>query len=335
LFSSFPSVGAALFIGSCIAFALPVSAQRAPVAALAFSPGGETLWHGGSKELIVRSTQDGAIQRRIPLDFPRVSSLAFNSDGRLVAAVGGTPGISGVGVLFDQKQENILARFTNFTDLATSVAFSSDMRFLAVASADHSVKVFQLRTGATGAERAYELEGHAGPVLAVAFSPTGRSVVTASADRSLKVWEPGTGQLIRSFNHHTEIVHALTFRPLEKDTDPPRPAYCASASDDHTVRIWQPETGRMVRIVRKHEGPVFAVVFSRDGSRLFSAGKEGFVRVIDAESDEILEQWRASDDWIYSLALSPNGATLATGDWVGQVKLWDVTVIPARLKTPQ
>ena len=80
----------------------------------------------------------------------------------------------------------------------------------------------------------------------------------------------------------------------------------------------------MVRIVRGHGGPVFAVVYSADGSRLYSAGQEGIVRVIDADSDQILHSWAAHDDWIYSLAMSPDGRWLASGDWKGKVKLWDL-----------
>jgi WD40 repeat protein len=32
----------------------------------------------------------------------------------------------------------------------------------------------------------------------------------------------------------------------------------------------------------------------------------------------------AHDDWIFGLAISPDGQVLATGDWKGKVKLWDV-----------
>ena len=43
---------------------------------------------------------------------------------------------------------------------------------------------------------------------------------------------------------------------------------------------------------------------------------------LDAESDAVLEQWPAHDDWIYTLAISPDGSQLATGDWSGVVRLW-------------
>jgi len=69
---------------------------------------------------------------------------------------------------------------------------------------------------------------------------------------------------------------------------------------------------------------VSALVFTPDGRGLFSAGEEGIVRRIDANSDAVLNECRASSDWIYSLAISPDGRTLATGDWKGETRLWIV-----------
>lgn len=86
----------------------------------------------------------------------------------------------------------------------------------------------------------------------------------------------------------------------------------------------------MVRIIRHHEGAILALVYSHDRRRLFSAGAEGIVRIIDAESDEVQQQWKAHDDWIYAMALSPDGKLLATGDWAGRVRMWDVTARVAR-----
>jgi WD40 repeat protein len=142
-------------------------------------------------------------------------------------------------------------------------------------------------------------------------------------DRSLKVWSAADGKLVRSFGQHTDAVQALAFRPATADW-PAAPPFCSSGGDDRTVRVWQPTIGRMVRIVRRHEGAVLALAFTPDGRALFSAGKEGIIRRIDSDSDEVLGEWRASDEWIYSLAISPDGRTLATGDWSGVIRWWSV-----------
>jgi WD40 repeat protein len=51
---------------------------------------------------------------------------------------------------------------------------------------------------------------------------------------------------------------------------------------------------------------------------------EGIVRIIDAESDQILFEWKGHDDWIYALAVSPDGRRIASGDWAGNVRMWEV-----------
>jgi WD40 repeat protein len=81
----------------------------------------------------------------------------------------------------------------------------------------------------------------------------------------------------------------------------------------------------MVRIIRQHRGPIFALAYSPDGTTFFSAGKEGIIRRLDADSDAVLAEWPAQSDWIYALALNADGSKLATGDWSGAVRLFGVS----------
>lgn len=67
----------------------------------------------------------------------------------------------------------------------------------------------------------------------------------------------------------------------------------------------------------------------------FSAGKEGVVRRVDSGSDEMLGQWKCHDEPIYSMDVSPDGLTLATGDWSGKIKLWNVSATNLVLKSVQ
>ncbi|MBI3880847.1 MAG: WD40 repeat domain-containing protein [Verrucomicrobia bacterium] len=256
--------------------------------------------------------------------FPKISSFAFANGGRLLLVAGGTPGASGGVLLFDWPAGRLVQSLTNRADMTTAVAVSPAGDVVALAGTDHQVELLKLDSTAKKLLPLHTLTDHSRPVLAAAFSPDGKLLVTASVDRSIKVWDAASGKLQRSFSHHTDIVHCLSFRPRTVVGGEPVPFYCASGSDDKTVRVWQPELGRMVRIVRGHEGPVFAVAWSRDGEHLFSAGKEGVIRIIDGDSDEILHHWPAHEDWIYALALSPDGNTLASGDWTGGVKLWNV-----------
>ncbi len=314
------------FFGGAVGFLLldanaALGSSTVPITALTFSPDGSALVSNGPQRLDIRSPTDGTVQAHIPCELPKITSLAFHPRGEILAVAGGEPGVRGETRLLDWRTRTLRQRFTNSQDLATGVAFSTDGTLLGVASADHKARVWRRAlTNARFAE-AFTLSGHAGPVLAIAFSPNGRIIITASTDRSIKIWSTDDGRLMRTFSHHLEAVNALAFRPLAAIGPEGPPGFCASASDDRTVRIWQPEIGRMVRIIRQHRAPAFALAYAPDEGTVFSAGKEGLIRRFDADSDTLLSEWPTSTDWIYVLAISPDGSELASGDWSGAVRL--------------
>jgi hypothetical protein len=197
----------------CVWSTATLPANATPVTALAFSPDGSVLVSNGSRCIDLRSPKDGSAQKRLPCDLAKITSIAFHPRGQLLAVAGGVPGVRGEVLLLDWREQKILRCLTNFTDLVTSVAFNADGSLLGVASADHLAHVWRVAEDGSQLADVFTLAGHADAVLAIAFSPTGRSLVTASADRSLKVWSTQDGHLLRTFNHHTEAVHVLEFRP--------------------------------------------------------------------------------------------------------------------------
>lgn len=294
-----------------------------PVDAIAFSPKGDTIVFNRHRAIglcDIKSWEGSDLK----LDLVKITSVEFSADGKWLGVTGGSPGSKGGFVLIDWERREVALRRAGFADTATAIAFHPRGDQLAVAGSDRSVVVYSIRKGGVVERPSHTLTDHSRPVLDLAYSPDGKLLVTASADRSLKVWNADSGELVRSLGNHTEIVHSVVMRPPVEFAGRLLPAYCASGGDDHTVRIWQPGIGRMVRIVRYHDAPVFALAWHPKGDRLYSAGKEGVIRIIDGDSDEILSKWKAHDDWIYSMAVAPDGKLIATGDWAGVVKVWAI-----------
>ena len=101
-----------------------------------------------------------------------------------------------------------------------------------------------------------------------------------------------------------------------------RIAPVANRIGDSTVRIWQPSIGRMVRIVR-HPEPVLAVAWNADGSRLYSACKDGILRLLDGDSDEVLRQHKVGAWALTSLAVSATSPAITIGDSRGQTNSFE------------
>jgi WD40 repeat protein len=293
-------------------------ASAEPVTALAFSTDSRQLLSGGYGRVTIRPTQGNGMPRSLALPLSQVHALAFPPNGKMLAVGGGTPGASGAVCLVRWPEGKVVAILNDHSDLVNALAFSPNGTLLATASADKTVVLRRFPTD--GKEKPLRVfTGHTGAVLAAAFSPDGNLLVTGGTDRSIRVWEVGSGKLLRTLDNHTDTIHALAFRPPAKDTPANAPFQCASGSEDRTARVWQPEIGRMVRIVRGAEGALLAVAYAPDGHLLFTAGTEGIIRAVDGDSDAIVKTWPAGHDWIYCLAVSPDGKTLACGDASGQV----------------
>ena len=96
--------------------------------------------------------------------------------------------------------------FRGHTKIVYGVAFSPDGRSLASASADNTMKLWDVATG----NEVRTLRGHTNAVIAVAFSPDGRTLASASHDQTVKVWDAATGQDIKTFVDQGEIVVTLS-----------------------------------------------------------------------------------------------------------------------------
>jgi WD40 repeat protein/uncharacterized caspase-like protein len=87
------------------------------------------------------------------------------------------------------------------------MSFSPDSRFVATASPDETVRIWDLRVGC----EFRVLVGHQGPVYSVRYSPGGNCLVTGGYDRAPKVWDASSGALIRTLEPTRLPVSVLQF----------------------------------------------------------------------------------------------------------------------------
>src|SRR5437868_13844937 len=78
------------------------------------------------------------------------------------------------------------------------VAFAPDGKALATASADKTVRLWDMPDG----RLRLTLKGHTDAVSAVAFAPDGKSLASASHDGTLKLWDVAAGEERHTLRGH-------------------------------------------------------------------------------------------------------------------------------------
>jgi RNA polymerase sigma factor (sigma-70 family) len=203
----------------------------------------------------------------------------------------------------------------------SAVAFSPDGRFLASASHDETVKLWETATGRLKTT----LKGHSDRVFSVAFSPDGKTLASASADRTVRFWDVQTGKELRVLAGHTGWVWSVVFSPDGKTL--------ASASGNTgeqpaEARLWDVATGKEIARLRAHTGYIYAVAFSPDGKTLATSGNDKAIKLWDLGGGQGIREratFQGHKGLPGALAFSPDGKVLASaGTSDESVRLWDV-----------
>lgn len=110
--------------------------------------------------------------------------------------------------------------------LVNHVYFSPDGQWLASASFDKSVKLWNGITGKFIAS----FRGHVGPVYQISWSADSRLLLSGSKDSTLKVWDIRTKKLKQDLPGHADEVFAVDWSPDGEKV--------ASGGKDRVLKLW-------------------------------------------------------------------------------------------------
>ena len=99
----------------------------------------------------------------------------------------------------------------------------------------------------------------------------------ADDDNTVRVWDVKSGELLHTFERHTDIVNSVAF---SQDGN-----IIASGSDDTHIRLWDANKGTHLRKLEGHKGPVRSISFSSDNHTLASGSFDGTVLLWNYKSN--------------------------------------------------
>lgn len=276
------------------------------VHAVAYSADGTRLATAGDDEL-VKIWDTSTAQERLTLKGHRaaIKGVTFSPDGSRVISASQDQ-TARVWNLDSPQEARILA---GHPQGVRSVNMSPSDERLACGYEDGMIEI---RSASSESER-LSMKRHTGPVTSLAFSSDGTRLASVSDDQTMRMWNAKTGGQLFEQKAHTAIVTRVVFSPNDKRL--------ATASWDHTIKIWDAETGETVRVLEGHKQPVWDVAFSPDGTVVASGGWDG-VKIWDVQTGT--KTMMIEGGVIRSLAFSPYGKLLATGNESSRIELWNV-----------
>ena len=170
-----------------------------------------------------------------------------------------------------------------------SLACNSDGNVLAAGGLPQKIAVFNLQSR----KQIYSLPGHQEGVVCVALSPTGQILVSGGKNGQIKLWNLQTGKLIRALPHRSATMRFIAVSPDEQTL--------AIATREQKITLLHLRTSKLLHFdptANEEGGP------GQWMSRLLSG--------------------RGQNPGIGTIAISPDGRTLVSGDRNQKVKLWDL-----------
>jgi WD40 repeat protein len=291
-----------------------------------------------------------------------ISSLDISPFGSILATGDISPGLIKIRNL---TNGNVIEVLDIHTSTLSSLAFSPDGSILVSASADQTIKLWNMiqaiekeeipipfedlgsstmsldgmKIAAGGSDgriflwnrksRNPDIRSHNGSIKSVAFSPNGSLLASASALGTIKIWSINSQDQLNEIHHLDEnqgSVYSLAFSSNGS---------LLASSSNNIIRIWDVNTGKEKLNHTEHRGEINSVEFSPTGDLLASGGKywnSGSILIYNISKQSEVSSLAWSDSygaWPLSLAFSPDGTMLVAGgrenNNTKNIRVWDVT----------
>ncbi|KIK93250.1 hypothetical protein PAXRUDRAFT_829161 [Paxillus rubicundulus Ve08.2h10] len=227
-------------------------------------------------------------------------------------------------------------------------------------SYDKTVRIWDVENG----EQEGTTVEHEGWVYALAVTKDGRRILSGGGDKRIRVWDVETHELVEEWEGHRWRICSISVSPDDRlatsgdiggkiiireikeggqirhsiDAGHWVQSLCFSLNGEKLacavgstlgqpglIQVYDVESGELVLgPIEAHEHIVNCVLWSLDGSRLFSASYDHTIQCWNSDTGKAIgDPWTSHTGAIYSLTLSPDGTKLASASGDKTVRFWD------------
>lgn len=196
------------------------------------------------------------------------------------------------------------------TAVATSLAIAADGDWIAAGGDQHTIRVFDARSG----QLIHRMTGHEDWVRGLSLASDGQTLVSAASDCCCRTWNAETGELQSVTGHAGKPLRCTAFHP--------NGSQFAAAGFGCPAMIYNVSHNQAMKHLAGPATDYTSLQFSPDGKQLAAVSSDGYLRVWDVVLGELRYEVAADLRRLRAVAYSPDGQFIATGGDGQTVKMW-------------
>jgi WD40 repeat protein len=169
---------------------------------------------------------------------------------------------------------------------------------------------------------------HAATFYSLCADPTRNRLYAGSDDYAVYAFDltAEKKEPVSRWTKHDNFVSTLAF--IERVDKP----LIVSGSYDRKMIWWDVTAGEPIRCIAAHEGWVRDIVATPEQAQLISVGDDMLVKTWETETGKLIRTMKGHAERtpqghvtaLYTVAVSPDGKYAASGDRIGNVRIWEL-----------
>ncbi|HET9914446.1 MAG TPA: WD40 repeat domain-containing protein [Anaerolineales bacterium] len=255
-----------------------------------------------------------------------VHTLAFNPDGRTLAAAGGNTGDFAIHI-WDVPDEQAIGTLGGHSDIVWDMAFSPDGEMLVSVSKDKTAQIWDWRNGDI-----LKILNFPGQANSVRFSPDGQILAVGGVDEmqnqiehaAIWTYSVGSWEPLVKFSEYLNIG-VLAFSP--------KGGTLIGGGTSRNVQVWRASDGASL-FTLSHAHQVSKAAISPDGSTVATATcevvvnadcAEGSAWLWDLPTGKLIGKLTGFPDFVEHIAFTADGSSLIAASRDGTLRFYDTS----------